>query len=297
MILLSFVGSDGLRLGIKLAQGVLDVKAASAALNLTNTPTTMDDLLRDSAAGRRALDQLVAAVSDGKNAPDGSLLNESALKFAPAVPHPEKIICVGLNYRRHAAETGSKLPEVPMLFSKFNNALAACGEAIPLPKGVEQFDYEAELVVVIGKTAKGVSEAQALDYVLGYACGNDLSERHLQRLTSQFLIGKTPDKFFPLGPYVVTADEAGDPQQMEVKCWVNGEQRQNSTTADMIFPVAHLISFASQYITLKAGDVISTGTPEGVILGMENKVWLKAGDEVVVEVGKLGRLVNSLVAS
>jgi 2-keto-4-pentenoate hydratase/2-oxohepta-3-ene-1,7-dioic acid hydratase in catechol pathway len=210
------------------------------------------------------------------------------------VPNPEKVICIGLNYRRHAEETGAKIPAVPVLFSKFNNALAAHGEAIPLPAGGEHFDYESELVVVIGKTAKNVSEADALNYVLGYCNGNDISCRDLQMLTGQWLIGKTPDKFFPFGPYLVTADEVGDPQALDIKGWYNGELRQNSNTGDMIFTVAQIIAYITQFITLKPGDLITTGTPEGVILGMAEKRWMKPGDEYVVEVSKLGRLANRM---
>ena len=157
-------------------------------------------------------------------------------------------------------------------------------------------DYEVELAVVIGKEAKYVSEADALDYVLGYCNANDVSARELQMRTSQWLLGKTSDSFCPLGPYLVTADEVGDPQKLATRSWLNGELRQNSNTADMVFTVAQVVSYISQYMTLKPGDVILTGTPEGVILGMKEKVWMKAGDKVAVEVEKLGRLTNTLVA-
>ncbi|MDZ4763013.1 MAG: fumarylacetoacetate hydrolase family protein, partial [Chloroflexota bacterium] len=205
-------------------------------------------------------------------------------------------ICVGLNYRRHAIETGAAIPTTPILFSKFNNALAAPGEVVPIPRTAEQTDYEAELVVVIGRRAKYVSEADALDHVLGYCNGNDVSARDLQLRTSQWLLGKTPDKFMPIGPYLMTADEAGDPANLRVRGWLNGEPRQDSNTADMIFSVAQVISYASQYMTLEPGDIITTGTPEGVILGMKDKVWLKPGDEYIVEIGNLGRLVNRMAA-
>lgn len=221
-------------------------------------------------------------------------LNEKAL--GPCVPNPGKIICVGLNYRRHAAESGMAEPSTPVLFSKFNNALAAPGDPIPLPANAEQYDYEAELAVVIGKRARYVSVEDALDYVLGYASANDFSARDLQMRTSQWLLGKTPDRFFPLGPYLVTADDAGDPADMSVRCWLNGELRQDSNTGDMIFSVAEIISYTSQYMTLEPGDVISTGTPEGVILGMDPKVWVRPGDEMTVEIGSLGRLTNKAVA-
>jgi 2-keto-4-pentenoate hydratase/2-oxohepta-3-ene-1,7-dioic acid hydratase in catechol pathway len=158
-----------------------------------------------------------------------------------------------------------------------------------------QYDYEVELGVVIGRRAAYVERDQALEYVLGYCTANDLSARDLQMRTSQWLLGKTLDGFCPVGPYIVTRDDVPDPQQLELKTWVNGELRQNSSTADMIFSVAEIVSYASQYMTLEPGDLIITGTPEGVILGMpEPRTWLKSGDEVTVEVQGLGRLVTPL---
>ena len=158
-----------------------------------------------------------------------------------------------------------------------------------------QFDYEVELCVAIGKTARNVSEADALSYVAGYCTANDLSVRDLQMRTSQWLLGKTSDKFFPIGPYLVTADEVGDPQTLRLTCTVNGETRQNSNTSDMVFSVAQLVSYCSTYFTLEAGDLITTGTPEGVAMGMPNQPWLKKGDVVEVEVEKLGKLTNTMV--
>jgi 2-keto-4-pentenoate hydratase/2-oxohepta-3-ene-1,7-dioic acid hydratase in catechol pathway len=221
----------------------------------------------------------------------------ATLQLAPLVPNPGKILCVGLNYAKHAAESGMALPEYPVLFSKFNNVLAADGEAVPMAADWEQVDYESELAVVIGKTVKNVSEADALDAVLGYCCANDISERALQFRSGQWLLGKTPDKFLPLGPYLLTADEVPDPQALAIKGWFNGELRQNSSTADMIFSVAQIISYASQFMTLNPGDVISTGTPEGVIIGMEHKVFMQPGDEYVVEIETLGRLTNRIISA
>jgi 2-keto-4-pentenoate hydratase/2-oxohepta-3-ene-1,7-dioic acid hydratase in catechol pathway len=161
----------------------------------------------------------------------------------------------------------------------------------------KKYDYEAELAVVIGRRAKYVPEDQAVQYVLGYCNANDVSARDLQGATSQWLLGKSLDKFLPLGPYLVTADEAGDPQNWPVRCWFNGELRQHSNTADMVFGVAKLVSFISHHMTLEPGDIISTGTPEGVILGMpQPRTWMKPGDTMTVEVGPLGQLTNALVA-
>lgn len=293
MIMLTFVTDDGLSLGIKTGRGVLDVGAAAVALNVP-APLTPAEFY---AQGLPALSILGSLVERALSSPNAAtwLWDESKLIYGPCVPNPEKILCVGLNYRRHAAESGAKVPEVPVFFSKFNNALAAHGDAIPIPRGVVQIDYEVELAAIIGKPAKYVSEDEALDYVLGYCTANDVSARELQMRTSQWLLGKTSDKFCPLGPYLVTADEVSNPQALFTKSWLNGELRQNSNTADMVFTVAQIISYASQTMTLKPGDVILTGTPEGVILGMKEKVWMKPGDEITVEVEKLGKLTNRLV--
>jgi len=282
-----------LSLGVKTDKGVVDVASARAALAPENSqvPVTLSAVL---SGGQAALETLASfidnAIRQGGAAP--WLLAEADLQLGPSLPDPGKILCIGLNYRKHAAESGAEVPKTPVLFSKFNNSIAAPGEAIPLPAKAEKYDYEIELAVVIGRQARYVSQAEALDHVFGYCTANDLSARDLQFLSSQWLLGKTPDKFMPIGPYLVTADEVGDPQKLSLQTWVNGDLRQNSNTADMIFPVAELISFLSQYLTLEPGDVILTGTPEGVILGMAEKVWLKPGDEVTVEVEKLGKLTN-----
>ncbi|MDX2077841.1 MAG: fumarylacetoacetate hydrolase family protein [bacterium] len=215
----------------------------------------------------------------------------------PVVPAPSKIVCVGLNYRKHAEESGMTPPPTPVLFSKFNNALAGHNEAVPIASGWEAVDYEAELVVVIGKKGRYIAQADALSYVLGYTCGNDLSERNLQlkQPSGQWLIGKTPDKFMPIGHCLVTADDIPNPQNLSIKGWLNGELRQNSHTSDMIFSVAHIIAYASTFFTLNVGDIISTGTPQGVILGMAEKHYMQAGDTYTVEIDGIGKLTNTLV--
>jgi 2-keto-4-pentenoate hydratase/2-oxohepta-3-ene-1,7-dioic acid hydratase in catechol pathway len=226
------------------------------------------------------------------------LVAESRTRFGPAVPRPGKIICVGLNYRQHAQETGNPIPPVPILFNKYNNALVGHRGKIPLPKKVStQFDYEVELVVVIGRKVRDVSESKALSHVFGYANGNDFSARDLMRVTSQLMLGKTCDGFAPLGPYVVTADQIPDPQNLKVATYVNGEERQSSNTRDMIYSCAEIVSYCSRHMTLLPGDIIYTGTPQGVILGYprEKQVWLKAGDKVVTEVEKCGLLEVALV--
>src|SRR5574338_52477 len=283
----------GYRLGLKTERGVLDVEAASKLYRI-KAPITIDEVLAgaDCAPLKRLIDK---ALSDKRG--KGVLASEARAKFGPAVPHPEKIVCVGLNYRQHAIEAGMPIPSVPILFSKFNNTLTGHRSKVKLPTGVDQkFDYEVELVIVMGRKAANVSEDKALSYVFGYATGNDLSARGLQLKTSQWLIGKTSDGFAPLGPYVVSADQIPDPQNLKVATYVNGEVRQNLNTADMIFNCAQIVSYTSKIFPLVPGDVIYTGTPQGVILGYpaDKQVWLKAGDKVVAEVERCGALEVTL---
>lgn len=292
MILVTYRTSGGLALGVRTARGILDVGAACQRLGCEEVPHGVDQFL---AAGLDALEPL-ARLADRAREHADLFLVESTLVLGPPVPRPGKIICVGLNYRAHSAEINMAAPAHPVLFSKFGNAIAGPGEPVRLPAAAEQYDYEAELVVVIGRRARRVAAGEALDYVLGYCNGNDLSARDLQMRTSQWLLGKTLDGFLPIGPYLVTRDEVPDPQNLGIRLWLNGELRQSSNTRSMIFPVAELVAYASQYLTLEPGDIIATGTPEGVIMGLPEKVWLKPGDRVTVAIDGLGRLENELVA-
>ncbi len=296
MILLTFQESGKYFLGVKTDQGVLDVAAANRSMNIAGVIDRPEDFYAAGLSALPALDRFVglAMQEEGRAA---WLLDEDRLTLGPCIPTPGKIICIGLNYRQHAIESKNEIPKVPVLFSKFHNAVAAPCEVIPLPSVAQKYDYEAELAVVIGKQGHYVPEEQALEYVLGYCNANDVSARELQSMTSQWLLGKSLDKFLPLGPYLLTSDAAPDPKNWPVRLWLNGELRQDSTTADMIFSVAHLISFISQYMTLDPGDLISTGTPSGVILGKPSpRVWMNPGDTMTVEVGPLGRLTNELAA-
>ena len=269
--LLTFHRDGGLRIGLVTPDGVAELAADDLDTLLAMPPAEVERL----AGGERA--------------------GEATLRLGPCVPRPGKIICVGLNYRRHAEEAGMAVPETPILFNKFNNSLAASGEDVPLTDVAEQYDYEAELCVVIGRTATRVGEARALDHVWGYCNCNDVSARDLQFRTTQWMLGKTLDRFFPMGPHLVSADEVGDPQALGIRCLVNGDVRQDSNTADMVFGVAELVSYISRHMTLEPGDVIATGTPQGVAQGRADKAWLRPGDEVVVEVGGLGQLRNRMV--
>jgi len=291
MTLLNMRTAAGPRLGVRLPKGILDVAAAAAVYKLP-APVDTDDLLQNGKGGTLA--KLVAAAAGG---PERLFLQESAVQHAPLVTRPEKIIMMGFNYRRHAAETGTPIPANPILFNKFNNALNHHGGTITLPTATaKQFDYEIELVIVFGRECRNVSEADALGYVAGYCTGNDFSARDLQYLTTQFMIGKTFDGFAPLGPHLVTSDLVGDPNNLRLECRVNGEQRQDWNTNDMIFNCRQMISFASRMMTIKPGDILFTGTPHGVIFGKPKaeQVWLKPGDRVACSVEKLGELAFGL---
>ncbi|WP_135546590.1 fumarylacetoacetate hydrolase family protein [Paenibacillus cymbidii] len=296
MKLLTFIQGNESRLGIKTEQGVLDVAAAAAKTGATGVATEVMQVI---AGGDAAVAALQALADKALASGDSSLLlDEAKLTFGPSVTAPNKIICVGLNYRKHAEETNAPIPQTPILFNKFNNTLTGHGDDIPLPRTSNEVDYEVELVIVIGKTAKYVKKEDALDHVFGYATVNDVSARDLQLRTQQWLLGKSCDKFSPLGPYLVTADEVGNPNELELKCTVNGEVRQHSNTSDMIFYCDEIVSYISDHMTLVPGDIILTGTPFGVILGYpkEQRVWLKDGDVVTVEVEKLGACTNRFVS-
>ncbi len=272
---------------------MLSVRQLAEALG-EEVPVTMEAI---SLGGFDALASIQSLWNQAKQERKGlNYLPESQLEFGPCVPQPGKIICVGLNYRDHAIECGVPFPEFPVLFSKFTTAISAHQQTIQLPKGSDQIDYEAELVIVIGRKAKDIEQHEALDYVLGYCNANDLSARDLQGRTSQWLLGKSIDGFCPIGPYLVTADEVGDPNSLAIRLELNGELRQNQNTGNMIFSCKEIISYISQYMTLNPGDIILTGTPEGVICGYppEKRVWLKRGDTVSVEIEKLGKLTHHL---
>jgi 2-keto-4-pentenoate hydratase/2-oxohepta-3-ene-1,7-dioic acid hydratase in catechol pathway len=284
MYLLTFKQDQEFRLGVKRPGGIFDVMAAALGTKTYTGPLTMDALLGGGLAAKAALERFVL------DHPATLLLDENQITYGPCVPHPGKIICLGMNYQRHTAKLEPGQQPSPILFAKYSNSLAAAGEVVPLPPVAVEYDYEAELAVVIGRRAQNVSQAEALDYVFGYCNANDLSARELQRRTSQWTLGKILDKFFPLGPYLVTADEVPNPQALSIHAWVNGELGQDATTAEMIFPVAYLISYMSHHFTLEAGDVIATGTPDRV--PRPEKTWLKAGDLVEIEIQGLGRLTN-----
>jgi 2-keto-4-pentenoate hydratase/2-oxohepta-3-ene-1,7-dioic acid hydratase in catechol pathway len=222
---------------------------------------------------------------------DWLVRSEEVYWFAP-VPRPGKLICIGLNYRDHAAESNMAIPERPVVFSKFSTAVIAPGEPVITPETSQQVDYEAELAVVIGRRAKNVSVSSALDYVLGYTAFNDVSARDFQFADGQWQRGKSCDTFAPMGPTIVTAVEIPDPHNLSIKLRLNGKTMQDSNTDQLIFGVPELIAFLSETITLEPGDVIATGTPPGVGFARKPPVFLKHGDEMEVEIEKIGTLNN-----
>ena len=277
-------------LAVRTERGLLDVRLAEGVFR-QNAPQTIEEVFER--GGGAELQRLIERTAKE----DGFHLEEAQAEFGPCVTRPEKIVCVGLNYRKHAAETGQDVPKLPILFNKFNNALNRHRGTIRVSQEpAEHFDYEVELVIVMGKTARKVTEQDALGHVFGYCTGNDFSARDLQRVSSQWMLGKTLDGSAPIGPFLVAADLVGDPNRLKLECRVNGQVRQSSNTADMVFDCASLVSYASRHFTLRPRDLIFTGTPEGVIAGYpkEKQVWLKAGDQVACSVEKLAELQFTL---
>lgn len=224
----------------------------------------------------------------------GWLTRRSEAYWLAPVPRPGKLICIGLNYRDHAAESNMAIPERPVVFSKFATAVIAPGEAVVLPGTSKQVDYEAELAVVIGRRAKSVGANRALEYVLGYTAFNDVSARDFQFADGQWQRGKSCDTFAPMGPTIVTADVIPNPHKLAIKLRLNGRTMQDSNTDNLIFGIPQLISFLSETITLEPGDVIATGTPSGVGFARKPPVFLKDGDQMEVEIEGLG-ILNSPV--
>ena len=294
--------SDKRRLGVLLGDVVCDVAelarshhsaGASIADWLLEVDSMSEIIRRGAAAVVAQLDPVLARPGNQQSAVVAHRPDE--IDFLPAV-YPGKILAIGRNYADHALEGGGEPPKAPLIFAKLTNALSAHNAPIVLPTVSETIDWEAELAVVIGRRAKAVSEADALDYVFGYTLMNDVTARDLQRKDGQWTRGKGLDTFAPLGPFITTRDEISDVQNLKVEGLYNGEVTQSSNTSKMIFKIAHLISYISQGITLDPGDIIASGTPEGVGFFREPPVLLKPGDVCEVRVEKLGSLRNPVVA-
>ena len=287
------------RLGIAIGDGaVCDVAELARAFKSAGGAPA--DWLLDSNStvavidrGSSAAQELAALLDGGPKSGRGQAVAYSidSIEFLPAV-YPSKIMAIGRNYAEHASEGGADLPKAPLLFNKLPNALSAHNAPIVLPRISEQVDFEAELAVIIGKQAKRVAEADALDYIFGYSLIDDVSARDLQFGDGQWTRGKSLDTFAPLGPFITTRDEIEDVQSLKIEGLLNGEVMQSSNTAKMIFKVAYLVSYLSQGITLEPGDVIATGTPDGVGIFRKPPVLLKPGDVFEVKIEKLGVLRN-----
>jgi len=228
--------------------------------------------------------------------PDDEVFPLDGLRLLAPIPRPPKIICIGLNYRDHAIESGMAIPSTPTVFTKFPTAVIGPDEPIVLPKNSQKPDYEAELAFVIGKGGRYIAAADWHEHVFGYMNLNDVSARDYQLATSQWTIGKTFDTFAPMGPWLVSADEIADPHNLPIRCTINGEVLQNSNTRELIFKIPELVEYLSSVFTLEAGDIVATGTPPGVGMARNPPRWLKAGDEVVIAVDGLGALRNPVRA-
>lgn len=282
MRLVTFTQGGNTRIGAMEGENVIDFSAAGAAL-----PTDMLAFLEQ---GESAMNAAREACASGR----GRIALADVTLEAP-IRRPPKILAVGLNYRDHVEETGHKLPEVPMIFNKQSSAVIGPGANIHLPKDSDQLDYEGEFAFVIGKRCRRVPKDKAIQVIAGYTIVNDVSVRDWQFRSATTTMGKSWDTHCPMGPAIVTPDEVPDPHSLSLQTWVNGERRQNSNTKHLIFNCFDLIEHLSTAFTLEPGDVVPTGTPSGVALGMEPKAWLKAGDVVRIAVERLGELENRVV--
>lgn len=254
-------------------------------------PSLPGDMLSLLKAGKATLAKVRTALEKAENS-----INLTAVKLKAPILNPGKIICIGLNYSDHAAESGLPLPDHPIVFAKYQNTIIGPGDAIILPNVTREVDYEAELGFVIGKSGRYIPESEALDYVAGYLPINDVSARDYQTRTSQWTMGKTFDTFAPMGPALVTSDEIANPQNLNIRLLIGDEVMQDSNTNKLIFGIAKLVSDLSEVMTLEPGDIVSTGTPPGVGAARKPQVFLKAGDVVHVEIEGLGILSNPVVS-
>lgn len=260
-------------------------------------PSTMEAFLQ---GGDEAIEEAKKAIAFAEQQEDATtrklIYARDTVKFLSPINNPEKIICVGHNYREHILEMGREIPEFPVVFAKFANTIIGPEDDIPFYPISEQLDYEAEFVFIVGKEAKNVKEEDALDYVAGYSIANDVTYRDIQRRTLEWLQGKSVDGSAPIGPWMVTRDELTDPSGLGVTLKVNGEVRQQTNTENLVFTVQKLIAFLSNLMTLKPGDVVLTGTPGGVGVAMDPPQFLKDGDVVTIEIDKVGVLENRVKA-
>lgn len=294
---------NGPRSVILCGDTAVDTEAAAQAAGLSTrdavagvpTWTSNKTVVGADSDTRRALADAAGRLASTRGSSDGeTVFALGDVRLDPPLSDPDKIICLGLNYRDHAAEAGLALPKTPMLFAKFRNSLLGPGGTIELPYANEHVDYEAELAVVIGKRAKNIPEERALEHIFGAMAFNDVTARDVQTATSQWMAGKAIDTFAPCGPALVTLDELGDLQNLRVAARVNGRTVQDGHTSQMIFSVAYTVAYLSRLMTLEPGDIIATGTPAGVGFKRQPPVLLKHGDVVEVEIERLGLLSNTV---
>lgn len=314
MRLVTYQREGQARTGVQLEESIIDLnRAYRAALHHMGNvnelavadlrlPVDMVNLLSGGEASLHAASRAVAFVQERLSAGDTTLNSQGILysigqvSLLSPVLRPGKVVCLGLNYRAHAAESGMAVPEYPVLFHKVAGSLVGQGQPIVIPRISNQIDYEGELAIIIGRQGKYIAEDDALSFVAGYAASNDVSARDLQFRTAQWTTGKMLDTFAPLGPALVTRDEVPDPNALRIRTILNGEVMQDGNTSDMIFHVPFIIRYISQITTLEPGDVILTGTPPGVGQSRNPQVFMKAGDSVSIEIERLGTLTNPLVA-
>jgi acylpyruvate hydrolase len=282
MRLVTFERADGLAGGFLRGEEIVPFAALGG-------PASVRELIASGPARRDELADAAAAY-------DGETVALGSVRLGPPVADPEKILCIGLNYRDHAEETGMAAPDSPIVFAKFANSLVGPTDEVVVPPPGGEIDYEAELAVVIGDRCARLSAAEAIDHVFGAMAFNDVSARNLQMSTSQWTMGKAIDTFAPCGPALVSLDEIGDLQDLRIGATVNGEVVQDGHSASMIFPVAETIAYISSVMTLEPGDIIATGTPAGVGMGRKPPLALEPGDVVEVQVERIGALRNTIVA-
>jgi 2-keto-4-pentenoate hydratase/2-oxohepta-3-ene-1,7-dioic acid hydratase in catechol pathway len=282
-----------IRCGAITDSGVIDLEAAANSMGVpAQNFTSVNSFL---SGGDPAIHEALELI---RKAPRSAIVPLTRTTLRAPVPHPGKIIAVGLNYRDHSIESGAKEPpKTPIIFAKFTTSISGPGDAIVIPAGDPQVDYEAELAVVIGRKGKAIPAPEALQYVAGYMPLNDVSARAWQFSDKQWVRGKSCDTFCPTGPYLTTREEVPDPQALSIFARVNGTTLQDSNTCKMIFKIPELIEFISASITLEPGDIIATGTPEGVGVFRTPTVFLKPGDTVEIEIERLGVLQNPVVAT
>ncbi|MFL2122065.1 fumarylacetoacetate hydrolase family protein [Marinilactibacillus psychrotolerans] len=283
------------RLGIETLHGLVSVKLLSEYFK-ENREFTMEAVIIDSDGQLEQLQKWIEKIESSEIKIEKFIERKDQITYLPVIQNPEKIICVSMNYLDHVKEMDGQIPLNPILYNKFNNTLAAHKQDIPLPPVARQVDYSAELVVVIGKIMKNVQKENVFDCVFGYTVGNNLTDRKLQKKSSQWMLGKTLDYFAPIGPNVLTKDEISNLNNLYVTLKVNNEIVQNGNTKDMIFDIPSILSYLSKHLTLKPGDLIFTGTPKGVILAKpaDEQNWLSQNDLVEATISNIGTLRNQI---